>query len=220
MTPRFLIADDHPLVRAALSETLRRRWPGADLMEAADFDSVMGCLAPADPLAAEGEIDLVLLDLTMPGSNGLMGVMLLRAHAPTVPVAIVSAQEDAETVRRALAFGAAAFIPKSASVETIQTVIDAVLRGELMTAPAASGEVPAADAEDRDLYRRLATLSPQQLRVLAMIAEGKLNKQICFELGIAEQTVKAHASQIFRKLGVVSRTQAALVMNRLMPSGS
>ncbi|KJV09391.1 LuxR family transcriptional regulator [Elstera litoralis] len=215
MTPRFLIADDHPLVRAALSETLRRRWPEAELLEAADFDSVMARLAPADPLASDPEVDLVLLDLTMPGSNGLMGLMLLRAHAPTVPVAVVSAQEDAETVRRARAFGAAAFIPKSASVETIQEAIAAILRGDLVAPETAAP----ADADDHDLYRRLATLSPQQLRVLAMIGEGKLNKQICFELGIAEQTVKAHASQIFRKLGVVSRTQAALVMNRLTPSG-
>ncbi len=213
MTPRFLIADDHPLVRAALSETLRRRWPDADLLEAADFESVMARLAPTDALSADAEVDLVLLDLTMPGSHGLMGLMLLRAHAPTVPVAVVSAQEDADTVRRAMAFGAAAFIPKSASVETIQTTIDAILRGDL---PAAEPVVAEA-TDDRDLYQRLASLSPQQLRVLAMIGEGKLNKQICFELGIAEQTVKAHASQIFRKLGVVSRTQAALIMNRLSP---
>ncbi len=214
MTPRFLIADDHPLVRAALGETLRRRWPTAEVLEAADFDAVTARLAPADPEAADTDIDLVLLDLTMPGSQGLMGLMLLRSHAPTVPVAIVSAQEDADTVRRALGFGAAAFIPKSASVETIQDTIAAILRGEPPPAEAAPQT-----AEDEDLYRRLATLSPQQLRVLAMIGEGKLNKQICFELGIAEQTVKAHASQIFRKLGVVSRTQAALVMNRLAPGG-
>lgn len=215
MTPRFLIADDHPLVRAALGETLRRRWPEAEILEAADFDTVTGRLAPADPGAADTEIDLVLLDLTMPGSQGLMGLMLLRSHAPTVPVAVVSAQEDPETVRRALSFGAAAFIPKSASVEGIQDTIAAILRGESLPT-----EPPAQDAaDDQDLYQRLATLSPQQLRVLAMIGEGKLNKQICFELGIAEQTVKAHASQIFRKLGVVSRTQAALVMNRLAPGG-
>lgn len=214
MTPRFLIADDHPLVRAALGETLRRRWPAAAILEAADFDAVTARLAPPDPEAADTEIDLILLDLTMPGSQGLMGLMLLRSHAPTVPVAIVSAQEDATTVRRALAFGAAAFIPKSAPVDHIQATIAAILRGEAPPAEASSQS-----AEDEDLYRRLATLSPQQLRVLAMIGEGKLNKQICFELGIAEQTVKAHASQIFRKLGVVSRTQAALVMNRLAPGG-
>ncbi len=215
MTPRFLIADDHPLVRAALSETLRRRWPEAEILEAADFESVTERLAPADAGAADTEIDLVLLDLTMPGSQGLMGLMLLRSHAPIVPVAVVSAQEDPETVRRALSFGAAAFIPKSAPVEVIQETIAAILRGESLPA-----EPPAPEtAEDLDLYQRLATLSPQQLRVLAMIGEGKLNKQICFELGIAEQTVKAHASQIFRKLGVVSRTQAALVMNRLAPGG-
>lgn len=215
MTPRFLIADDHPLVRAALSETLRRRWPEAEILEAADFESVTERLAPADASAADTEIDLVLLDLTMPGSQGLMGLMLLRSHAPIVPVAVVSAQEDPETVRRALSFGAAAFIPKSAPVEVIQETIAAILRGESLPA-----EPPAPEtAEDLDLYQRLATLSPQQLRVLAMIGEGKLNKQICFELGIAEQTVKAHASQIFRKLGVVSRTQAALVMNRLAPGG-
>ncbi len=212
MTPRFLIADDHPLVRAALSETLRRRWPDAELLEAADFDSVMARLAPANPLQADAEVDLVLLDLTMPGSHGLMGLMLLRAHAPTVPVAVVSGQEDADTVRRAMAFGAAAFIPKSASVEVLQETIAALLRGDL---PPAGPVAPNAETDDRDLYQRLASLSPQQLRVLAMIGEGKLNKQICFELGIAEQTVKAHASQIFRKLGVVSRTQAALIMNRL-----
>lgn len=215
MTPRFLIADDHPLVRAALSETLRRRWPEAEILEAADFESVTERLAPADAGAADTEIDLVLLDLTMPGSQGLMGLMLLRSHAPIVPVAVVSAQEDPETVRRALSFGAAAFIPKSAPVEVIQETIAAILRGESLPAEPSAPET----AEDLDLYQRLATLSPQQLRVLAMIGEGKLNKQICFELGIAEQTVKAHASQIFRKLGVVSRTQAALVMNRLAPGG-
>jgi DNA-binding NarL/FixJ family response regulator len=100
---------------------------------------------------------------------------------------------------------------KSTYTDALQEAIAALLRGDLPPAEPTAPE----ETDDRDLYQRLASLSPQQLRVLAMIGEGKLNKQICFELGIAEQTVKAHASQIFRKLGVVSRTQAALIMNRL-----
>ncbi|HYE52193.1 MAG TPA: response regulator transcription factor [Azospirillaceae bacterium] len=205
--PVVLVADDHPMVRSAVGSAIRHGHPDAVLLECATLDEVMARLA-------ERTVDLVLLDLNMPGSQGLLGLFVLLANHPAVPVAVISATEDAATIRHAVACGASGYIPKSLPMADIAGAVDAILEGRVFLPPGAA-EAGRPLEEEREVARRIASLSPQQTRVLAMVAEGKLNKQIGFDLGLAEQTVKQHVSLIFRKLGVSSRTQAVILLNRL-----
>jgi DNA-binding NarL/FixJ family response regulator len=207
----LLIADDHPLYRLALAQAVRGLVPGARV------DEVDSLAAARAALKAEPGIDLVLLDLHMPDSFGLMGLAALRAEFPSVAVAMISAHDDAVTVRRALAYGAAGFIPKRAELSQLQAALRAVLACEtwlppgLARAPTGGGEAE----QDRQLAARLGSLTAQQFRVLERIGEGRLNKQIAAELGIQERTVKAHVSLIFEKLGVRNRTQAGVLLRHL-----
>ncbi|AWK85727.1 response regulator [Azospirillum thermophilum] len=205
MPYRILIADDHPLMRTALSQTIGQALPGSEILEAARFDQIKPVLDSGDG------VDIILLDLHMPGMSGLIGLMMLRSEHPAIPVIVVSASEDAVTVQRAIDYGASGFVPKSAPNSQIVEAIRAVLDGELWV-PA----IPATTESDvPDLAQRAATLTPQQLRVLAGIAEGKLNKQIAYEMNVAETTVKAHVTTILRKLGVLTRTQAAVLASQM-----
>ncbi|AWK89894.1 LuxR C-terminal-related transcriptional regulator [Azospirillum thermophilum] len=211
-TVTIVIGDDHPLVQAALRDALGKAMPEVAIIECGTLDGVMTAVAER-PEA----IDLVLLDLNMPGTHGFAGLFLMQAHHPTVPVAIISALQDGGTISRALAFGASGYIPKSLSMAAMAEAIRAILSGEVW-APPASAVIPA-EADEADLARRFASLSPQQLRILMMIVDGKLNKQIAADLAVSEQTVKVHVSTILRKLNVVSRTQAAVVAGRLAVDG-
>ena len=208
---RLLIADDHPLYRLALAQAVRGVLPDASIDEAEDLPGVQAALA------AHPDTDLVLLDLHMPGSHGLVGLAALRAEHPGVAVAMISAHEDPATVRRALAHGAAGYLTKRAGLDELRQGIRAVLDCEQWLPPALREAVARApeDAADRDIAARLATLSPQQFKVLTRVAEGRLNKQIADELGIQERTVKAHMSAIFEKLGVRNRTQAGVLLGAL-----
>lgn len=209
--PRLLIADDHPLYRQALTQAVRGVLPEADIDEAADLPSAL--LA----LNARPDTDLVLLDLHMPGSHGLMGLVSLRAEHPGVAVVMISAHDDPATIRRALAYGATGYLTKRADLATLQTGLRAVLDCEEWLPPTLRDAVAAIppSAGDRDTAARLASLSPQQFKVLTRVAEGRLNKQIADELGIQERTVKAHMSAIFEKLGVRNRTQAGVLLRSL-----
>lgn len=209
---QIVIGDDHPLVQAALRDALGKAMPEVTVAECLTLDAVMRAVA-----AQPDDIDLVLLDLNMPGTHGFAGLFLMLAHHPTVPVAIISALEDSSTIRRALAYGASGYIPKSLSMSAMAEAIRAILNGEVWAPHDALSARRASD--DTDMARRFASLSPQQIRILMMIVDGKLNKQIAGELNIAEQTVKVHVSTILRKLGVVSRTQAAVVAGRLAVDG-
>lgn len=208
----LLIADDHPLFRAALRQAAQDSL-GRDLVlhEAGTLESVLAALD------ASPDIDLVLLDLHMPGSHGLAGLAAVRAQHPSVAVVVVSANEDPRVVRRALDHGAAGYLPKSAGLEelreAIQTVMDCQqwLPAGLRSAVAGAASEP----EDAALAARLASLSPQQFRVLTLVAEGLLNKQIADRLQVQERTVKAHLSAIFERLGVRNRTQAGVVLREL-----
>ncbi|HYH23182.1 MAG TPA: response regulator transcription factor [Azospirillum sp.] len=208
----IVIGDDHPLVQAALRDALGKAMPEVAVVECLTLDAVMQAVA-----ARPDDIDLVLLDLNMPGTHGFAGLFLMLAHHPTVPVAIISALEDSTTIQRALAYGASGYIPKSLSMGAMADAIRAILDGEVWAPRDALASGRASD--DADLARRFASLSPQQIRILMMIVDGKLNKQIAGDLNIAEQTVKVHVSTILRKLGVVSRTQAAVVAGRLAVDG-
>jgi|SRR5690606_3242097 DNA-binding NarL/FixJ family response regulator len=208
---RILIADDHPLYRLALVQAVRGLLPEAVLDEAEDMAGVQAALA------AHPDIDLVLLDLHMPGSHGLVGLAALRAEYPGVAVAIISAHEDPATIRRALAHGAAGYLTKRAGLDELQAGIRAVLDCQQWLPPSLCEAVTQAPAEpgENEIAARLASLSPQQFKVLTRVAEGRLNKQIADELGIQERTVKAHMSAIFEKLGVRNRTQAGVLLSSL-----
>jgi len=202
---RFLVADDHPLFRDALSQIVASRFPGSTVDEAGTLDQVVTRLASGE------DTDLVLLDLAMPGTRGFSGLMLLRAGYPEVPVVVVSASEDAATIRHAIGFGASGYIPKSLARDIIGAAIAAILDGAVWI-PA---DVPLHPENEDGVISRLVTLTPQQVRVLMMLSEGLLNKQIAFELSVSEATVKAHVSAILQKLGVESRTQAVIAASSI-----
>ena len=202
------IVDDHPLFRDALRQALSDKFSDLIISEAGSLDGLSGALE------GKSETDLVLLDLAMPGVKGFSGLMYLRAQYPEIPVVVVSANEDPSAIRRCIEFGASGFIPKSLPVETIREAVRTVLEGEVWTPPDLDlGEV--GDGESADLVARLATLTPQQVRVLMMLSEGLLNKQIAYKLSVSEATIKAHVSAILQKLGVDSRTQAVIAVNKI-----
>ena len=204
----ILIADDHPLFRAAWRGAVQRILPDASLCEADSVDALYG-LVEANP-----DADLLLMDLNMPGAHGFSALVHLRALHPQLPVVVVSAREEPAVMRRALDHGALGFIPKSADSETIGIAVGQVLDGERW-APAAAASAPAMDRDEEAVARRLRELTPQQFRVLQMLGEGRLNKQIAWDLGVSEATIKAHVTAVLRKLGVNNRTQAVLMAGRL-----
>ena len=205
----ILIADDHPLFRSALHQALTLGLgPDVRLVEAASIAELEG------RLAEKGDWDLVLLDLNMPGAYGFSGLVLLRGQYPQIPVVMISAQEEASVVNRSREFGASGFIPKSSPLETLQEAVRQVLDGDTWWPPLAEEGAPVS-AETKAASAGLASLTPQQFRVLTMVCEGLLNKQIAYELSVSEATVKAHVTAIFRKLGVRTRTQAALLLQQM-----
>lgn len=207
----LLIADDHPLFRLALAQAVRELVGDAQVSEAASLAEARAALAAAP------DTDLVLLDLHMPDSHGLMGLASLRSEFPQVAVMMISAHDDPAVIRRALAYGAAGFAPKKSSPAELKQALASVLACEEYVPPtlrdAVAASVPV--GHDAQLAARLASLSPQQFRVLALVADGKLNKQIADVLDIQERTVKAHVSAIFEKLGVRNRTQAGVLLRSL-----
>ncbi len=208
MSPRrILIVDDHPMFRDALRAVLTSDMPGAEIREASSFDELSGLLE------TDAEFDLILLDLKMPGVQGLSGLSYLRAQFPAVPVAIVSGLEETAVMHRAMALGAAGFIPKSTPAQNIRSSISSFLEGQNWLPDGTTTEQ--SDAETVDLIRRLKLLTPQQTRVLMMVREGKLNKQIAFHLSVSEATIKAHVSAILQKLDVDSRTQAVIAASKI-----
>ncbi|SDZ95897.1 LuxR C-terminal-related transcriptional regulator [Microbulbifer marinus] len=205
---KFIIADDHPLFRSALRQSITQAFPDAELYEAEDMDSLQRCVA------AHGDCDLLLLDLHMPGARGFSGLIFVSGQYPQLPVMVVSANEKPEVMCRAIDYGACGFLPKSAPVETITTALQQALAGEIWL-PQGVAEQGAADSSDLAVADVVASLTPQQFRVATMLAEGLLNKQIAYEMNVTEATVKAHLTALFRKLNVNSRTQAALALGSL-----
>jgi DNA-binding NarL/FixJ family response regulator len=210
MTRQIVVADDHPLFREALKAAVGRLEPATQFFEA---DSVASLLAV---LEAESDADLLLLDLNMPGAQGFNVLVHLRGTRPDLPVVVVSADDDPQTIAGALRYGAQGFIPKSTEAGQIGQAIESVLIGEIYTPPGFHApRGPPASGEDLRIARRVADLTPPQFRVLGMLCSGLLNKQIAYELDVSEATVKAHVTAILRKLGVTTRTQAVLAAGRL-----
>ena len=205
---RLVIADDHPLFRGALREAVTGLFKRVDIAEAGTFNEV------AELLERGSDVDLVLLDLAMPGVRGFSGLMYLRAQYPGVPVIVVSANDDPAAIRRCMEFGASGFIPKTLGIEAMRGAISRILSGGVWTPPDVDLSA-GSDAETAALMARMATLTPQQVRVLMMLSEGLLNKQIAYQLGVSEATVKAHVSAILQKLGVESRTQAVIAAAKI-----
>jgi DNA-binding NarL/FixJ family response regulator len=204
----LVIADDHPLFRDALRQAVASVVTSAKIDEAGSFEELTALLDQ------NSDVDLVLLDLTMPGISGFSGLIYLRAQFPAIPVVIVSASDDGGTIRQSLDFGASGFIPKRFGVETLRDAIMKVLAGDVWV-PDDTDLSSQTDPELARLRDRLVTLTPQQVRVLMMLSEGLLNKQIAYELGVSEATIKAHVSAILQKLGVESRTQAVIAASKI-----
>lgn len=204
----IIIADDHPLFRGALRQAVGGMDGAYAIVEAGTFDEARSA-AIVNP-----DADVMLLDLAMPGISGFSGLMALRAEFFSLPIIICSATDDSTTVRRALELGASGFISKSSGLDEIRTAIQTVLNGDIAS-PALLDSGQEQDAEMADLMARLKTLTPQQNRVLGMLCEGLLNKQIAYELSVSEATIKAHVSAILLKLNVDSRTQAVVQLGRL-----
>ena len=206
--PRIIIVDDHPLFRDALKQTLELSLNDPELIE------IGGMQELSDFLAKTIDIDLILLDLTIPGVQGFSGLIHLREQHPELPVAIISATDNQETIRRSLELGASAFVPKSLPIEEVRDAINKILAGETWT-PADYDPTRPENNENAEIMARLGTLTPQQKRVLKMLSEGMLNKQIAYDLEVSEATIKAHVSAILKKLEVSSRTQAAITISKI-----
>lgn len=202
---RLLIADDHPMFRAALRHALGEVLPGAGIVEVASQSALEAAIAGGEAF------DLAMLDLMMPGAMGFSSLVFARGQRPELPVVIISSNEHPRTIRRAQQFGASGFVPKSAPASVLGEAVAAVLAGKVWFPPLQAER----DEGDAQLADRLAQLTPQQLRVLMRLADGLLNKQIAYELSLAENTVKIHVTAILRKLGCHSRTQAAVLVKGL-----
>lgn len=205
---RVLIADDHPMVRDGLRTVIAVAFDQCELFEASSIEEAAGIID------REGDFDLVLLDLNMPGTNGFSGLVTMRDRFPSVPIVIVSAAQERGLARSAVAAGASGFIPKSLRRSAIVDAIKMIVAGDIFLPDVEEGD-EAADAETADILARIDTLTPQQKIVLKLVVEGKLNKQIAYELDVSMTTVKAHVSAILSKLRVFSRTQAVILVNKV-----
>ncbi len=206
-TYTIIIADDHPLFRNALFQSVHMAISGANLLEADSLDALLTLLKK------DQEPDLLLLDLKMPGANGLSGLIHLRSEYPDLPIVVVSASEDASVVTQVKSHGAFGFIPKSSDMRELVAALNQVLGGE----PFFPEGMITNNQACNDLAQKIAALTPQQYRVLGMLSDGLLNKQIAYELHVSEATIKAHMTAIFRKLGVKNRTQAVILLQQLEP---
>ena len=206
---QFLIADDHPLFREALKGALSAKFAGLEVFESADFDSTLKVLSEQE------DLDILLLDLHMPGNGDLYGLIRIREDYPSLPIAVVSGSEDVNIVSKVMGYGAMGFIPKSSSSDDIANAINQILEGDTWLPTELKSKVAEIEGADREIAAQVASLTPQQYRVLQYLHEGLLNKQIAYELHISEATVKAHITAIFRKLSVYNRTQAVLIAAKL-----
>lgn len=200
----FAVIDDHPLFREALAGTLQAAFPGARV------DEAEGIAAGCDVIARDAGVDVILLDLTLEGVGGFEGLILLRAQFPSIPILVVSGLDEAPIVHGALQAGAAGFLPKAADKALLSEAVTTIVNGSVFVPKAYRRDASPPGSQVSALAARIARLTPAQMRVLALVRRGKLNKQIAFELNVGESTIKAHISEIMRKLGVVSRTQAVI----------
>lgn len=206
---KIIIADDHPLFRTAMQQAVKQLVPEVVIAQAENLPQLQNVVEE------HKDADLVLLDLQMPGAHGFSGLVFLRSHYPDIPVIVVSACEDPAIMCQAIDHEASGYIAKSSSLEEISQAINLVLEGDVYLPEEARRFSHQPDTKAMDLANRIASLTPQQFRVLSMMTEGMLNKQIAYDLEVSEATIKAHVTAIFRKLGVRTRTQAVIAVQSL-----
>ena len=205
----FQVADDHPLFRHAILDVIKRHYPDSIVNASHDLDGTIR------DLEKNPDTDLLLLDIHMPGSQDLFGLIMVRQKFPTIPVAIISATDKNSTINRAIGHGACGYIPKSCAPHDICAAISSMLKGDHWVPEDIRSNLRPIDKEEKDIAGKVATLTPQQYRVLCYLREGWLNKQIGYEMGLTEATIKAHITAIFRKLGITNRTQTVITLNKL-----
>jgi DNA-binding NarL/FixJ family response regulator len=206
---KFIVADDHPLFREALIHAIGNCVQGADILEADSLDSLQR-VVESNP-----DADLLFLDLSMPGVSGFSALAYIRSNHESLPTVIVSAMDDPAVIRRSIQHGASGFIPKSASIGNIEAGIQSVLQGEVWLPDGINLHDERLNHDEAGIAAAMSSLTPHQFRVLMMLGEGLLNKQIAYQLGVSEATIKAHVTAILRKLSVTNRTQAVLAVQRL-----
>jgi DNA-binding NarL/FixJ family response regulator len=206
--PTILIADDHPLFRDALQRVVSEVFTGYRFLE-------VSCCGDAIEAADSDSVELIFLDLNMPGMDGFSGLVSLRNSAPSVPIIVVSASEEPATIHEAITYGASGFMPKSLAKDEMVAAVRHVLDGGVYV-PQTAAKDARASAVDVALAENIAQLTHQQRVVLQMLVSGRSNKQIAYELDIVESTVKAHVSAILRKLKVHSRTQAVIKAGKIL----
>ena len=204
----LLIADDHPLYRDALKGALGIAFSDLTILESGDLNETVNMLQQHD-------VDLLLLDLHMPGSSDLFGLLHIQKTFPDVPIAVVSGTEDVSLISKVVGVGAMGFIPKTASAKNISDAVNAMLGGDVWVPESVRQQIEQVDENFSMLAESVASLTPAQYKVLCYMRDGLLNKQIGYNLDIAEATVKAHVTAIFRKLSINNRTQAVLIASEL-----
>lgn len=208
-TSTFIVADDHPLFREALIHAVHNCVVGAEVLEADSLASLY------EVVEANPHADLLFLDLNMPGVSGFSALAYMRSNHESLPTVIVSAVDDPSVIRRAIQHGASGFIPKSSPIRTIEAAIDNILQGEVWLPDNVDMDDDELDDDEARVAAAMSALTPHQFRVLMMLGEGLLNKQIAYQLGVSEATIKAHVTAILRKMQVTNRTQAVLAVQRL-----
>lgn len=208
MSHSIIIADDHPLFRQALSETISPIFRDATIRELESLQETRRQLE-------QEEVELLLLDLRMPDSEGLTGLMMIKGMYPALPVIVVSASEEAETVRAAIQAGAVGYIYKSYSLKQIHDAVEQVKNGGMHIPEGIEEGVSEDEHRELDSIARISSLTPSQLRVFIALSRGYMNKQIAADMDISEATVKAHVTSVYKKLGVRSRTQAVMISKAL-----
>ena len=214
MSAKIVVADDHPLFREAIKQVFPQIIADYQIFDAESFFELQH-LVKQHP-----DIDLVLMDLHMPGNRGFSGLAMFKAEHPQIAVVMVSASETPQIIRRAFSLGVSGYIPKSSPFEMIKQAINEVMLGEIWLPQEIQQEIDLACEQDDEFVSKISSLTPQQLKVLSMIADGKLNKQIAYELHIQETTIKHHVSAILRKLDVVNRTLAGIMYQQLQVEDS
>lgn len=210
----FIVADDHPLFREALIHAVHNCVPDARVLEAESLATLYKVVE------SNAEADLLFLDLHMPGVSGFSALAYMRNNHRSLPTVIVSAVDDPAVIRRAIHHGASGFIPKSSPIRTIETAIESILQGEVWLPENVELGGDGLDSEEARIAAAMSALTPHQFRVLMMLGEGLLNKQIAYLLGVSEATIKAHVTAILRKMQVTNRTQAVLAIQRLNTKGA
>jgi len=205
---RFIIADDHPLFRRALYQSVSATFQNSEIDEAGNLDEVLQILTHTI------DVDLIFLDLKMPGVHGFSGLLFLRGQFPGIPIAIVSGVDDLAVMRQSISYGASGFIQKSASPAQMSDAFRRIMDGETWLPPGVSSRQLDTTGGD-NFSKKITLLTPQQFKVLSLMIEGKLNKQISHDMGISLSTVKAHVTAVLKKLGYQRRTQVIAAMQNL-----